>query len=155
MAGNYWDSSNNVLAAPPTVTPPSMMNYGNYNFGGAGYGGQFTADPAGAVRMQNGAGSQWFNNSGSTSQQDGFGFNSNTIGMVMGGLQALGSLWNSYNQQKLAKEQFKFQKQAWQTNLANQTKTYNTALEDRIRARHFTEGKSAKETNDYIATHRL
>lgn len=157
MAGNWWESNNNALAAPPAVTPPAMMNYGDYNFGGAGFGGQFVADPAGAVRMQNGAGSQWFNNSGGMSQQgnSGFGFNTNTVGMVMGGLQALGSLWNSYNQQKMAKEQFRFQKQAWQTNLANQTKTYNTALEDRIRARHFTEGKSSADTDSYLNQHRL
>lgn len=82
-------------------------------------------------------------------------FNPNNIGMVIGGVQALGSLWNSYQQHKIAKEQLSLQREAFQTNLANNTQTYNTALEDRIRARHNTEGRSSGETDAYLQEHSL
>ncbi len=62
--------------------------------------------------------------------------------MVLGGLETLGTLWGAFQQNKLARKSLKFQKQAFQTNLANSTKVYNTALEDRIRARYATEGRS-------------
>jgi len=63
-------------------------------------------------------------------------------GIALGGLQTLGSIWQSFQQMKLAKKSLKFQKEAFKTNLANSTKVYNTALEDRIRARYATEGRS-------------
>jgi hypothetical protein len=78
---------------------------------------------------------------------------------ALGAIQTLGSLWNSFQQNKLAKQSFNFQKQAYETNLANQTKTYNTELEDRIRSRY--EGMEGDRTtndakaNDYIAKNRL
>ena len=55
----------------------------------------------------------------------------------------------------MAKEQMAFAREQWNTNLANQTQTYNTALEDRIRARHNTEGRSSGETNAYLDKHKL
>lgn len=82
-------------------------------------------------------------------------FNANNIGMVIGGIQTLGSLWNSYQQHKIAKEQLALQREAFRTNLANNTQTYNTALEDRIRARHHTEGRSSGETDAYLDEHSL
>ena len=74
---------------------------------------------------------------------------------ALGAIQTLGSLWNSFQQNKLAKESFKFQKEAYTTNLANQEQSYNTALEDRINARYVTEGKSQAEANTYIQEHSL
>ena len=98
-----------------------------------------------AVGGQQGAG-MWGNQGG--------GF-ANTAGMVLSGVQTLGSLWNAYQQQKIAKETLAFQKDAFKTNLKNSTQTYNTALEDRIRARHNTEGKSSGETDSYLKKHSL
>ena len=77
------------------------------------------------------------------------------MGLALGGLQTVGSLWNAYQQQKIAKESLSFQKEAFNTNLKNSTQTYNTALEDRIRARHYTEGKSDNDTSSYLKEHSL
>ena len=73
----------------------------------------------------------------------GGAFGKNGVGtFALGGLQTLGSIWNSFQQMKLAKDTLKFQKNAFKTNLKNSTQVYNTALEDRIRARYHTEGRS-------------
>lgn len=77
------------------------------------------------------------------------------INTVLGGVQVLGNLWNSFQQHKMAKQQMAFAREQWDTNLQNQTQTYNTALEDRIRSRHFTEGRSGGETDSYLKKHSL
>ena len=96
---------------------------------------------------------------GSTVGQSSGGFFgpnfANNAGMALSGVQALGSLWNSYQANKLAKEQIGLQREAFQTNLDNQRQTYNTALEDRIRSRYNTEGRSSSEADQYINEHRL
>lgn len=76
------------------------------------------------------------------------------IGLGLGALQTLGGLWNSYNTSKLAKESLGLQKKAFETNLENNTQTYNTALEDRIRARYATEGRS-EQADSYIEKNSL
>jgi hypothetical protein len=70
---------------------------------------------------------------------------------ALGAIQTLGSLWSSFQQNKLAKESFNFQKEAYYTNLANQEKTYNTALEDRISTRYQGSGGSAADRDAEIA----
>lgn len=62
----------------------------------------------------------------------------NNLPAISSGIQGLGSLYGIYNGMKsmsLAKDNFNFQKTAYQTNLRNSTQSYNTALEDRIRGR--------------------
>ena len=75
-------------------------------------------------------------------------------GLALGAIQTLGSLWNSFQQNKLAKKSLALQTRAFETNLANQTQTYNTALEDRINARYATEGRSS-EAAGYIERNKL
>lgn len=77
--------------------------------------------------------------------------------MVLGGVQTLGNLWNSFQANKLAKKSFEFQKEAFYTNLENQEQSYNTELEDRIAARYATEGRAdvAGETTSYMEKNRL
>jgi len=74
--------------------------------------------------------------------------------LALGAIQTLGSLWNSFQQNKLAKKSFALQERAFETNLRNQTQTYNTALEDRINARYATEGRSG-EAAAYIEKNKL
>lgn len=72
----------------------------------------------------------------------------------LGALQSLGGLWSSYQSSKLAKEAIDFQKEAYETNLGDTRQTYNTALEDRIRARYATEGRSG-QADAYIEKNSL
>jgi len=108
-----------------------------------------TVNPVSSNPMGGGAGNQgpqtgpgWFGEHGK-------------LNTIIGGVQVLGSLWNSFQQHKMAKEQMAFAREQWDTNLANQTQTYNTALEDRIRARHHTEGRAGGETDAYLEKHSL
>lgn len=62
----------------------------------------------------------------------------NSMGFVPAAAQSLagiGQMWTGMQNYKLAKDQFNFSKQAYQQNLANQIKSYNTQMEDRLRGR--------------------
>lgn len=67
----------------------------------------------------------------------------------------LGTLYGAWQQHKLAKESFNFQKEAYEKNMANQTKSYNTALEDRIRSRNSFTGADDSKSDDYLKKHSL
>lgn len=86
-----------------------------------------------------------------------FGGGGNGIGLqgVLGIVGTLGSLWNSFQQHKIAREQLSLARETFETNLANQTQTYNTALEDRITSRYHTQGQSQEEAQDYLSEHSL
>lgn len=77
------------------------------------------------------------------------------LDMGLGAVQTLGSLWNSYQQQKMAKKTFALQEEAYRTNMANQKSTYNSALEDRIRSRGAYSGASIAEQDETIAARKL
>lgn len=85
----------------------------------------------------------------------GLGFNIGTGQLALGGLSALTNLWGANKQMKLAEDQFDFTKKIASTNLNNQVKSYNTALEDRIRSRAATEGSSSAEAEAYLNKNRL
>lgn len=85
----------------------------------------------------------------------GLGLNLDTAQLALGGLQTLGSLWQAWEANKLAKEQFNFSKGFANTNLANSIQSYNTALEDRSRARAVTEGQTPEQAQAYIDANRL
>ncbi len=94
---------------------------------------------------------------GSTGAQQGSGFWSKDggAGLVLGGIQVLGNLWSSYQAHKMAKEQMAFAREQWDTNLENQTQTYNTALEDRIRGRYATGTRTEEQLQGEIDQHSL
>jgi len=73
------------------------------------------------------------------------------------GLQAGSAMLNAYmslKQYGLAKDQLKFQKDAFNKNYANQRSDYNRRLEDRQRARNAA-GSGHESTEDYLNKHRI
>lgn len=90
-----------------------------------------------------------------TSAGTPLGMNLGTANLALGGIGTLGNLWAAFNAQKLAKEQFQYQKGITDTNLANQIQSYNTALVDRIKARASVTGAGESEVNQYIADNSL
>ena len=76
------------------------------------------------------------------------------FGYVMDGIGAIGGLWGAIQQNKIAKQQLALSKEAYNTNMNNTIKTYNTALEDRIRARYTMEGR-ADQADGYIEDNKL
>jgi hypothetical protein len=85
----------------------------------------------------------------------GLGWNLGTGQLAVGGLTALGNLWNSWQASQLARDSFKFQKRMGEANLANSIQSYNTQLADRARARGFTEGQNPATTQAYVDQNRL
>ena len=85
----------------------------------------------------------------------GLGFNIGTGQLALGGLSSLANLWGANKQMKLAEDQFDFTKKIATTNLNNQVKSYNTALDDRIRSRAAMEGSSSAEAEAYLNKNRL
>lgn len=114
-------------------------NNNNNNSSNTGYGSR---------SFDNGSNNQNMNNEGfqssildSVGMQGGDLAVMNSIGnAVMGGFQ----IWQGYQQNKLARESFNLQKEAYYTNLRNQQQSYNTNLQDRINGRH----SSAERTQE-------
>lgn len=77
------------------------------------------------------------------------------LGSIISGIGTLGNLWGSSRALGLARDQFNFQKDFANTNLTNQIKSYNTALEDRARTRAAVEGQSQDSAQSYIDRNRL
>ncbi len=92
---------------------------------------------------------------GSPAAAGGFGMNLPTLNGIVGGIGALGSLWGGLQQQKMAKKAFKFQKNMSLINLANQVKSYNTALADRSRSRGVMESQSQAAQDQYVRDNSL
>lgn len=83
------------------------------------------------------------------------GLNTDGLGMLAGGLKTLGSLWQTWQAGKAAREALEFQKESYNTNLENSEKSYNTNLEASTRTRFLTEGKSRQEADQYVRRHSL
>lgn len=96
-----------------------MPNWGNDPTVTGSYGGAPTFDPTGNQQ----AGSD-------------FGWNMDTLNTGFKGLATLGNLWGAYQGNKLARKQLALSTDAYNTNLTNSIKSYNTQLEDRIRGRY-------------------
>jgi len=63
------------------------------------------------------------------------GFNFDNIGSLAKTLGSLGTLWSGIQSNRIARDSLNFQKDSYRTNLANQTQSYNTQLQDRGAAR--------------------
>jgi len=79
----------------------------------------------------------------------GIGWNSKSLNLGLEAFGTLGNIWNAWEARKLAKEQFKFQKDITNTNLANSIQAYNTRLYERTRAADQTAGRSEDQTLAY------
>lgn len=83
------------------------------------------------------------------------GWNMPTFQLGLQGLNTIGNIWGAWQANKLAKDQLNFTKNFANRNLENQTAAYNTALEDRARARAAVEGQTSAEAQAYIDRNRL
>lgn len=77
------------------------------------------------------------------------------VGNIASLLGSIGSIYGAMKSYGLAKDSLDFSKETFRTNLENQTKSYNTALEDRARSRYAQEGGSQSDANDYVRKNRL
>ena len=145
----------------PRVTPPTPMpgsDYPIFNQNPA-YTGQGLSAPSEGFW---GKGSDYSSlgsyGKGSGDFGDlGLGFNIPTGKLALGGLESLGKLWTGFQGAKLAKKSFEHTRDITNANLNNQISSYNTALEDRARARFVGEGRgdgSATE-REYVERNRL
>lgn len=156
--------------AAPTVTAPQIQTYTG---AGSSYSGAVAPVVPAAVGAQNPVGSylggKQINSSGAygtppavagaagAGAEDSLqlGANIGTAKLALGGLQTIGNLWNAWQAQQLAKKQFEYTKQITDQNITNQIQSYNTTLNDRIRARSATEGRDDAYTQAYIDKNEL
>lgn len=71
------------------------------------------------------------------------------------GIQAAGNIFMAFQNNKLAREQFSFQKDAYRRNLANESQAYNTNLAGSAKAAMGFEGRSQDEIDTYVANNRI
>lgn len=90
--------------------------------------------------------------SGSANQ---LGMNVPTFQLGLGALGSLAGIYSGFQANKLAKDQLNFTKSVTNTNLNNQIKSYNTALEDRARSRATAENRDQSSADAYIAANKL
>ena len=88
----------------------------------------------------------------STFMNEKGGLNLGAITSLLG--SAMG-IYGGFQQLGLAKDALNFQKDSYRTNLANQTKSYNTAVEDRAAARAAGLGWSDSQRDDYARKNKL
>lgn len=79
--------------------------------------------------------------------------NGQNLGALAQGFGALSSAYLGFQNLRAAKDQLNFQRDAFSKNFANQTKSYNTSLEDRIRGRSANPNES--DVQAYLAKHSL
>lgn len=72
----------------------------------------------------------------------GLGKNLDTLRMGIGVAGGIANVWNGLQQNKLARASFNHQKGILDTNLANQIRSFNLQLDDKLRSRQVVEGTS-------------
>lgn len=157
----------NLSGMPDGSTGASGI--GSYNFGqGSDYGSFLSQDKNGQFNIgipQSNAGTV----SGSLGfsaesllgknppgkDPSGWQFGGSKLNGALNGLQTIGQLWGAYQTNKMARKQLSFAKDAFETNVGNQIKTYNTSLSDRAHAREGLSGNSPEQVRAYIESNKL
>lgn len=134
----------------PQPAAMSWMSNNNQNFNTPA----MNYNPGAAIGMNAGAGvtSPTSFLSGSANQ---LGMNVPTFQLGLGALGSLAGIYSGFQANKLAKDQLNFTKSVTNTNLNNQIKSYNTALEDRARSRATAENRDQSSADAYIAANKL
>lgn len=83
------------------------------------------------------------------------GMNIPTFQLGLGALGSLANIYGGFQANRLAKDQLSFTKDITNTNLNNQIKSYNTALEDRARSRAVAENRDQASADAYIEKNKL
>lgn len=146
----------NFFTQPPAgfgfgMTPQNAMAFGDISQFGRPQSiaemspGLYQADAAGTNTLQTGG---LFGNTG-------LGMNLPTLQFGLGAAGSLASLFNGFQANRLARDQFNFTRDTTNTNLNNSIKSYNTALSDRAYARAAQEGRSSDEAAAYVDRNRL
>lgn len=84
-----------------------------------------------------------------------FKWSSNTWSNLASGLQGIGNLFMANRAYGLAKDQFNYQKNVTDTNMANQMKSYNTTLAGMARSRGVMEGQTEAQVQAFIDENKL
>lgn len=136
------------------MNSPLAMQLAGYNSIGADYGGP----------VDTGANMSLVGDMGAMAQAGPMSFGAAGGGLagamgpasaVMGGVQSLFNMWQGFKAQKLARKQYKWNKQVTKQNLLNQMKTYNTHLADISRGRAVMEGQTPEEAAAWVAANSL
>lgn len=134
----------------PQPAAMSWMSNNNQNFNTPA----MNYNPGAAIDMNAGTGLATPTSflSGSANQ---LGMNVPTFQLGLGALGSLANIYSGFQANKLAKDQLNFTKSVTNTNLNNQIKSYNTALEDRARSRAIAENRDQSTADAYIAANKL
>lgn len=134
----------------PQPAAMSWMSNNNQNFNTPA----MSYNPGAAIGMGTGLGASSPTSfmSGSAGQ---LGLNVPTFQLGLGALGSLANIYSGFQANKLAKDQLNFAKSVTNTNLNNQIKSYNTALEDRARSRATAENRDQSTADAYIAANKL
>ena len=139
----------------PQMQAPQMLDYSfgtqsNQGLGMpsyssiAGFGGGQGMTPGGGQGLQ--FGGYRATNGMQPNADAGFGMNIPTFALGLQGLNSLGSLYMGAKSLSLANKQFESAQKFANINLANQTKSYNDTLENKIKRIGSFNGTSAADT---------
>lgn len=158
---------------PQPLYPTPNLSFGSGGpavAGGGGYGGGYMSPELGGlagnqqVGMPGGlsASMDWMK---ANQQPDvlgagaggplGLGMNMPTLQLGIGALQTGAGLYTGLQALGLANKQYKLSREMSNANLNNSISSYNTSLEDRVRARYGVEGKSQDAASGYIDSHKM
>ena len=149
-----WGQPN--LSLMGQVPPPPMFNYSLGQQGvmpGLDMGGGQGLKMPGAGGYNGMA--NWGAGAAGNSLGSGFGMNVPTFALGLQGLNSLGSLYMGAKSLDLANRQFSSAKNIADTNMRNQTQSYNDTLENKLRRIGSFNETSKEETDAEIARRKL